>query len=89
MKDRSVQEVASELNTYRLYCEKAAEYMAAAEDKAPGAVKLMRRCNPLLEDRIRAIIAEIQEKARQISPELEGPQDAYHWKIRSRFTNVA
>ena len=70
LKDRSVQEVASELNTYRLYCEKAAEYMAAAEDKAPGAVKLMRRCNPLLEDRIRAIIAEIQEKARQISPEI-------------------
>ncbi len=70
LKDRSVQEVASELNTYRWYCEKAAEYMAAAEDKAPGAVKLMRKCNPLLEDRIQATIAEIQEKARQISPEI-------------------
>ena len=40
--------------------------MAAAEDKAPGAVKLMRKCNPLIEERIQATIAEIQEKARQI-----------------------
>ena len=45
--------------------------MATAEDKAPGAVKLMRTCNPLLEDRIQATIAEIQEKARLISPEIE------------------
>jgi HEAT repeat protein/nucleoside phosphorylase len=65
-KDKPVQEVASELNAYRWYCEKAAEYMAAAEDKAPGAVKLMRRGNPLLEDRIQATLAEIQEKARLI-----------------------
>ncbi|MGD0952441.1 MAG: HEAT repeat domain-containing protein [Methanotrichaceae archaeon] len=67
LKAKSVQEVASELNVYRRYCEKAASHMAAAEDKAPGPVKLMRRCNPLLEDRIQAAIAEIQEKARQIN----------------------
>ena len=71
LKDKPFRECISELNTYRLYCEKAAEYMAAAEDKAPGAVKLMRRCNPLLEDRIKATIAEIQEKARLISPEVD------------------
>ena len=40
--------------------------MAAAEDEAPSAVELMRMCNPLLEERIQATIAEIQEKARQI-----------------------
>jgi len=70
-KDRSLQEVVRNLNSYRWYCEKAAENMAAAEDKAPGVVKLMRRCNPLLEERIQATIAEIQEKARLISPEIE------------------
>lgn len=70
LKDRSIQEVANELNVYRWYCEKAAEYMAAAEDKAPGAVKLMRRCNPLLEDRIQATIAGIQENAKLICEKL-------------------
>ena len=71
LKAKSNEEIASQLNTYRWYCEKAGEYMAVAEDKAPGTVKLMRRCNPLLEDKIQATIAEIQEKARQISPEVD------------------
>jgi HEAT repeat protein/nucleoside phosphorylase len=66
MKHRSVYEISRELNDYRLYCEKAAEHMASAEVGAPGAVKLMRKCNPLLEERIQAIISEIKEKARQI-----------------------
>jgi HEAT repeat protein len=66
LKDRSVKEVASELNTYRWYCEKAADHMAAAEDKAPGAVKLMRKGNPLLEEQILATIREIQDIASQI-----------------------
>ncbi len=69
--DRSHKEIVSELNTYMPYCEDAAWYMDSAEDKAPRAVKLMRRCNPLLEDRIHAIITEIQEKARLIGPEID------------------
>jgi HEAT repeat protein len=70
LKSRSLQEVASELNAYRWYCESAAEHMAAAEGKAPGAVKLMKICNPLLKDRIQATIAEIQKKAELISSEI-------------------
>ena len=66
LKEKSVLSVANELNAYRWYCEEAADHMAAVEDKAPGAVKLMRKCNPLLEERIQATIADIQEKARQI-----------------------
>ncbi|VVB63205.1 Uncharacterised protein [uncultured archaeon] len=71
LKDRSLKEIANELDTYRRYCEKAAEYMDAAEDKAPGAVKLMRKCNPILDKRIQATVAEIQEKARLISNEID------------------
>jgi hypothetical protein len=40
--------------------------MSAAEENAPGTVKLMRKCNPLLEERIQATIEEIQKKAKQI-----------------------
>ena len=43
LKDRPPHEIASELNTYRLYCEKAAEHMAIAKDKAPGAVELLEK----------------------------------------------
>ena len=66
LKDRSVKEVASELNTYQWYCEKAADYLVTVEKKAPGTVKLMRRCNPFIEERIQFTINEIQAKARQI-----------------------
>lgn len=66
MKTKSVEEIASGLDTYLWYCDKAAEYMSAAEDEAPGAVRLMRKCNPLLEEQIQATTAEIHEKARQI-----------------------
>jgi hypothetical protein len=66
LKIRSIQDLTCELNTYRWYCEKAADHMAAVESKALGAVKLMRSGNPLLQGRIQTTIREIQEKARQI-----------------------
>jgi hypothetical protein len=65
-----VQEIASDLNAYRWYCDKAADLMASVEEKAPVAVKLMRKCNPLLEDRIQTTIAEIQDIAWQICREI-------------------
>ncbi|WP_461459909.1 phosphorylase family protein [Methanothrix sp.] len=65
-RDRPLEDNASDLNYYRWYCEKAAEYMATAEDDAPGAVKLMRKGNPLLDERVQANNVEIQRKARQI-----------------------
>jgi hypothetical protein len=66
LKNKPFQEVVSEFKSYSRHCLKAAEHMKAAEDKAPGAVKLMRRGNLLLEERIQITIAEIREKAKQI-----------------------
>ena len=77
LKDRPLHEIAGELDSYRLYCEKAAEHMAAAEDRAPGVVKLMKTCNPFLEERIKATIAEIQEKAKQICQITHGSGTEY------------
>ena len=66
LKSRSLEEITSELNSYRWYCDKAASHMATAEKSAPGAVKLMRKCTPIIEENIQATIAEIQKKAREI-----------------------
>lgn len=71
LKSRSVMDVADELNAYRWYCESAAEHMMAAEYKAPGTVKLMRRCNYALNKQILATIAEIQKKAELIGSEID------------------
>jgi HEAT repeat protein len=77
LKNRPVEEVANELDAYRLYCEKAAGHMKTAEDKAPGAVRLMRKCNPIVEERIDSIIAEIQEKAKHICQKTRGSGTTY------------
>jgi len=66
LKDRPFQEVANRLNTYRWYCDKAADHMNAARDRAPGAIKLMEKCNPFLEERIETTITEIQKSAKKI-----------------------
>jgi HEAT repeat protein len=77
LKDRSIEEVASELNAYQWYCEKAADYLVAAENKAPGTVKLLRKCNPLIEEKIKSTISGIQEKARSICQITHGSGTVY------------
>lgn len=77
LKKRPIEKIVDELNAYRWYCEKAAEHMAAAEDKAPGAVKLMRVCNPLLEERIQDTTAEIQRSAKKICQVTRGSGTEY------------
>ncbi|MGD0951063.1 MAG: TIR domain-containing protein [Methanotrichaceae archaeon] len=77
LQEKPLLEMATELNAYRWYCEKAAEYMTTAQEAAPSAVKLMRKCNPLLEEKIQAIINEIQEKANQICKVVKGSGTKY------------
>jgi HEAT repeat protein/nucleoside phosphorylase len=74
---KSIEEITNELNTYRWYCEEAASHMHAAEERAPGVVRLMRKCNPILENSIEAIITEIQEKAKQIHQITQGTGTEY------------
>jgi hypothetical protein len=66
IRDRPIEEIKTKLDTYRWNCDQAAEQIKLAEYKAPGAVKLMRACSPLLEERITATIAEIQQSAKKI-----------------------
>jgi hypothetical protein len=66
LKERPIQEIVYELNAFRWYCEKAAEHMKAAEGEAPVAVRLLKKGLPIIDERIKAKIAEIQDKAKQI-----------------------
>lgn len=66
LKERSIMQIQSDLRVYQWYCDRAAEHLAAVEDEAPDAVKLLRKCNPIIEERIEAIIAGIQKTTREI-----------------------
>lgn len=63
---RKFDEIKYDLNSYRRYCERATELIEITEEKAPGASKLIRRGLPIIDHRIKDIIAEIREKAKAI-----------------------
>ena len=77
LKERSKEQIQSDLQAYRWYCDQAAEHMSAAEDRAPGAVRLLRKCNPIIEERIKATIEEIQKTAREICQVTRGSGTEY------------
>jgi len=63
---RDLDEIQAYLNAYRGYCDRAVELLDETEDKAPRAAKLMRRGMPIIDERIKAILAEIQEKTEAL-----------------------
>jgi len=62
----------SDLKTYMQYCNRAADLIGDAAEDAPGAAGILRRRMPIIDERIKEIIREIQEKARAICIETQG-----------------
>jgi HEAT repeat protein len=69
-KARDFKDVKSDLNAYRRYCERACELLDTTEEKAPGASRLIRKGLPIIDERIGEIIADIQEKAKALSKQV-------------------
>jgi HEAT repeat protein/predicted amidohydrolase len=62
----------SDLKTYMQYCNRAADLIGDAAEDAPGAAGILRRGMPIIDERIKEIIREIQEKARAVCIETQG-----------------
>jgi len=61
----------SDLNAYRQYCDRAADLIGDAAEGAPGAARVLQRGLPIIDDRIKEIIREVQEKARTVCRETQ------------------
>ena len=61
---RDLDDIKSDLNAYRRYCDRTVELLDETKDKAPGAANLVRRGLPIIDEQIKEIIAEIQEKTK-------------------------
>jgi HEAT repeat protein len=70
-KARDFNETKADLNAYRRYCDRACELLETTEKKAPGASRLIRKGLPIIDDRIKGIIAEIQEKAKLLCKQVK------------------
>ncbi len=62
----------SDLRAYRLYCDRACNLLEITEKDAPGTTMIIRRGLPTIDQRIREIIADIQENARVTCQESKG-----------------
>ena len=63
----------SDLNTYRQYCDRAADLIDYAAEDAPGAARILRRGMPIIGKRIR----DIREKAEALCRETRGTGTPY------------
>jgi len=63
----------SDLNTYRQYCDRAADLIGDAAEDAPGAARVLRRGLLIIGERIR----DIQEKAEALCMETRGTGTPY------------
>jgi two-component sensor histidine kinase len=61
--DSSLDLLKFNLNAYKQYCDRAEELLVQTENDAPRAVKLLRKSLPIIDQRIKAILKEIEEKA--------------------------
>jgi HEAT repeat protein len=84
-KARDFNEIKSDLNAYRRYCNRACELLDTAEEKVPGASRLIRKGLPIIDAKIKTIIAEIQEKARALCRQTKGTE---YKEIGQQVNNV-
>jgi HEAT repeat protein len=61
-----------ELNLYRKYCDHAAELLTDTNEKAPYATEVLRKGLPILDRFLKALLKEIQEKAKTACKESIG-----------------
>ncbi|RLD01669.1 MAG: hypothetical protein DRI32_09345 [Chloroflexi bacterium] len=61
----------SDLKAYMQYCNRAADLIGDAEERTPGAARVLRRGLPIIDDRIKKIISEIQEKSKAVCKETQ------------------
>ncbi len=61
-----------DLNAYRRYCGRAADLLAATGEKAPKATKMIKRGLPIIDRRIKEILAEIKKNSKALSKQTKG-----------------
>jgi hypothetical protein len=60
---RDMEDIKADLNGYRRYCDRACELLDSTEDTAPGATLLVRKGLPVIDERIKGMLAEIRKKS--------------------------
>ena len=72
LKDKSIDEIAEDIENLSKNYETALKHLSSVEDNAPNAVKIIQIGLPIIEEIIKAAIAGIKEKANHIDQMTSG-----------------
>lgn len=75
-----------ELNAYRRYCDRATELLEITQERAPGATKLIRKGLPIINQKIKETLQEIEEKVKKFCK--ESKQTPFEEISRSAYKQV-
>jgi len=88
------QDMKSELNFYRKYCDRTSEIIRCTEEKAPFATAVLCRGLPIFDKNLKKLLEEIQEKAKTACKESQGTatreiactvnKEVQKWEINSQ-----
>jgi len=74
LRDKDFNTMKSDLNAYRRYLERAADLLADTEENAPGATRLIRKGLPIINERIKELINEINKDAKILCDAAKGTE---------------
>ncbi len=72
LRESNLETIKRDLNAYRWYFDHAVDSINAAAEETPGAARVLRRGLPIIDEQIKEIIREIQEKARAVCKQTRG-----------------
>ena len=72
LRERGFEAAKCDLNSYRRYCDRAAELLDENKETAPGATRIIKRGLPIIDHRIKETIDEIQKNAKAICLQTRG-----------------
>ncbi len=66
LRERGLEAAKCDLNSYRRYCDRAAELLDQTEESAPWATKIIKRGLPIINQRIKNLLEGIRDKSEEI-----------------------
>ncbi len=66
LRERGFEAAKCDLNSYRRYCDRAAELLNETEERAPGATRILKRGLPIIDQQIKDLLKEIRDKSEDI-----------------------
>lgn len=74
VREVGLETMKTDLDAYRRYLDRAEDLLETNGEKAPGATSLIKKGLPIIDERIKEIIGEIQEKTKALCKQTKGTQ---------------